>query len=78
MQLDDKDMDKIDSFISSLEQDVLTIKHFTKFLNISEDKESKIKDGLKVLKSKIKSSRNAKSIDELKDILKVKSIVKKS
>lgn len=78
MNLGDKDIEKIDTFLHTLEQDISTLKHFTKFLILDEKKEKVIKEGLKVLKYKLKSAKNAESIDELKDVLRLKNIIKES
>lgn len=67
---------KIDEFVGQLEGEYKRLKHFCQYLKLSEENEKIVKDGLKLLKRKIKAMKKCTSVEEIKEYLSVKKVLK--
>ena len=68
-------MSPLERYCKELESELLFVKRYIKFLNVDKNYKKKLKKGFKVLENTLEKIKDAKNIDELNKVIKVKKIV---
>lgn len=69
-------INQLDRFVSDLAFHYGQVENFTQYLNLDETDSKVVETGLKIIKKKIKKMTKSRSVEELKEVVKVKKVLK--